>query len=120
SSRARKRKQYREHARGCLLVEIPGRFIRKQQLRLVHQGARNSHTLLLTPRQLIHGAVQPIPQPDLSQHGDAALPRHRTTNTVQLENETDVLLDIECRNEIEELIDESNVRPPKQRTSRLT
>ncbi|MDB6041789.1 MAG: hypothetical protein JWM63_340 [Gammaproteobacteria bacterium] len=80
----------------------------------MHQGTRDRHALLLTAGQLVYGAVKSVTKTYFSEHGGTAPTRVGTSHPVQLEHETHVLLNIERWDEVEELIDESDVRAPEQ------
>ena len=45
------------------LVEVAGRLIRQDQLRLIDQGARNADPLLLSSRKLRGQVMEPVPEP---------------------------------------------------------
>ena len=85
----------------------------------MYERASNGHTLLLPARELVNGAPRPIVQTDLPQYRSTTLARLGSPHSVELENQPHVFLHIECGNQIEELVDESNVLPPEQREARL-
>jgi hypothetical protein len=82
-------------------------------------SARDRHSLLLAAGEPIDGAVQPIAESDLAENRGAALAGGGPAYPVQLQREADVLLDVKGRDEIEELIDEPEVRAPEERAFRL-
>src|SRR2546423_1760302 len=49
-------------------IQVPRRLIRQQQRRPIDQRARNSHALLLTPREFSRFMVHAISQPNKLQH----------------------------------------------------
>ena len=63
--------------------------------------------------------MQPVAQPDFCEQGGAALARSRAANSVELERQAHILLDVQCRDEIEELVHKSHVGAPEQRPGRL-
>ena len=52
-------------------VEVPGRLVGEDELRVVHQGAGDRHPLLLAPGQLQRPVVEPVAQADHLREGDA-------------------------------------------------
>ncbi|MNP08456.1 hypothetical protein D3C76_1005250 [compost metagenome] len=55
--------QQRKNGAGALRVERRGGFVAQQNVRLQHQGPRDSHTLLLPARQLRWVGIGPVGQP---------------------------------------------------------
>lgn len=59
-------------------VEVAGRLVREQQLRLGHDGARDAHPLLLATRQGRRKGLLPMQQTDLAQRRAHAPPHFLT------------------------------------------
>src|SRR6185437_10628720 len=81
--------------------------------------ACDGHPLLLTAGQPVDGAAQAAAESDLGEYCRTALAGGGPAHSVQLERKADVLLHIECRDEIEELIHEAEMRAAKERALRL-
>ncbi len=56
-----------------VLVEIPRRFVGKQNLRLFDQGAGDCHPLLLAPGQVRRPVVEPVRHPEAVENGCRAV-----------------------------------------------
>src|SRR3569833_3042065 len=63
--------------------------------------------------------MKTIAEPYFLQHCSATLARFRTPHPIELEDQADVFLHIECRNEIEELVDKADVLAAEQGQSGL-
>src|ERR1700742_241473 len=85
----------------------------------MHERSCYGHSLLLATRKPVDRAVQPVLEPNLGEHLGSPPPRLRSAHSVQLEHQPDVLLDIECRYQIEELIDETDFLTPEHGPLRL-
>jgi len=119
TTRPCEREQNRKHLLRCFLVQIPRWLICEQQSWLMHERACNRDALLLAARQGVHGTVKTVAQTNFREHRNTALPSVCAADPVELERESDVLLDIQCGKQIEELIDEANVCAAKQSALRL-
>ena len=101
-----------EHQRHHLLagrvVEAAGRLVREQQRRLLHEGPRQRHALLLAARQHPRIVRQPLPQPDALEH----LPGLRAgiALTAQLQRQHHVLQRRQVGQQLEALEHEAQVR----------
>jgi FKBP-type peptidyl-prolyl cis-trans isomerase len=85
----------------------------------MYESPGNGDALLLTTGQRIHSTARPFSQTNLPEHRSASLARLRTTHSVELEYQTHVLFDIERGNEVEELVDKTDVLAAEQRKARL-
>ena len=61
----------------CLRIKRAGRFVRQQNVRVVHERARNGHTLHLAAGHLVRRLVELVAESDLFQHFDCALAAFR-------------------------------------------
>jgi len=113
------REQYRKHLLCCFLVEVPRRLICEQQGWLMHERACYRDALLLAARQGVHGTVKTVAETDFREHCSTALPSLCPADAVELERESDILLDIQRGKQIEELIDETDACAAKQSALRL-
>src|SRR5882672_1823181 len=104
------------HLARVLLVEIAAGLIREQQARLVCQRARNGNALLLATRQYVDAAGGPGCETHLLEELLRVATRAGPTHAIELEHETHVLFDVERRDQVEELVDESDVATPEART----
>src|SRR5882757_2909082 len=85
----------------------------------MYERAGDCHALLLTAGQCIYEAVKTIPEPYFLQNCRAAFARLRATHAIQFQNESNVFFHIQRRNEVEELINKTNVLAPEQSQMRL-
>ena len=103
------------HSRAVVVVEIAGGLIGEQQARLVHQGARDRDALLLAPGELIdraRGARRKAhPASAARLRARAAAPRTPFNSSTRRTFSSHV----ERRDEVEELVDEADVRAAVER-----
>src|SRR5262249_55709027 len=94
----------------CARVQVAGRFVGEQQLRVGDQRARYGNPLLLAAGQLGRASfVRRSWYAHLLQERRSTLPRISEAHTEELQRPSDVLLDGEGREQIEALIDKSDV-----------
>ena len=85
----------------------------------MYERSRYGNTLLLAAGQPIDRAASTPREPDLFKHLEAALTGLRASNSVELQNQTHVLFHIQRRDEIEELVNETDPRTSQQRARRF-
>src|SRR5882757_10074421 len=85
----------------------------------MHERAGNRHPLLLPTGQRIYEAASAITEADFLQPCHATFARFRSAHTIELENQPDVFLHVQGRNQVEELVNESDVLAPVQSQGRL-
>ena len=98
-------------------VEIPRRFVREHELRLMDERAHDGDALLLAAAQPIGKAVGAIAQADTFQQRTGQ--RRRGLPSGELEREQDVLRRRQCRDQVVELEDESDVVAAEERARML-
>ena len=86
---------------------------------LMHERACKRDALLLAARQRVHGTVKTVAETDFREHRDAALASLCAAHAVELERESDVLLDVQRGEQVEELIDEADACAAQQSALRL-
>ena len=74
---------------------LPVRFIRQQQLRLVHEGASSIATRCSPPRRDVGGARESGAEADLFQQLASSASGRNTSHAIELERQAHILLDIE-------------------------
>jgi len=119
TTRPCEREQHRKHLLCRFIVEIPRWLIREQQGWLMHERACKRDALLLAARQRVHGTVKTVAETDFREHRDAALASLCAAHAVELERESDVLLDVQRGEQVEELIDEADACAAQQSALRL-
>lgn len=102
-----------DHAEAGFEVEVPGRFVREDEIGLVDQGSRHGDPLLFAPGQAIRKFACAVGEPDLGEQ----CPRARTAPAVEssqeLERKTEVLFDGQRGDQVEELEDEPEPCAPQ-------
>src|SRR5215469_2983605 len=103
-----------------LAIEVPGRLIAHQQLRIGHQRARDRDALLLAAGELFRLVLGAIGEPhDLERDGDV-LAALRGRELGEQQRQLDVAFGGEHRHEVVELEDEADVvgAPVRERSAR--
>jgi hypothetical protein len=65
----------------CRMVERSGWFVAQNQTRLVHEGASQSHALLLTTGKLARQGVEAIAHPEFHEHRLGKIDRRSSANS---------------------------------------
>src|SRR5215831_9755404 len=98
----------------CRMVERSGWFVAQNQTRLVHEGASQSHALLLTTGKLARQGVEPIAHPEFHEHRLGKINRRSSTNSGGEERHGRVFRCGQCRQQIILLINEPKILSPKE------
>ena len=72
-------------------VELAGRLVGEEHLRLVRQGDRHGHALLLAAAEALGPMIRPLPQPDQREQLARAIPPRAAVATVEDHRQLDVL-----------------------------
>jgi hypothetical protein len=92
-------------------VEVAGRLVGEQDVRLVDQRARDRDALLLAARERERALVAAVLQADLLQHLEHARARDAARCRDHVERERDVLLDGAAREQLEVLEHDADPAP---------
>jgi hypothetical protein len=93
---------------GQVGVEIAGRLVGQDELRLVDERARDRDALLLATGQFFRIGIHPVLQAHPLQHLERLALLHREVDAEDAHHERDVLEDREARDQAEVLEDESD------------
>src|SRR4051794_21063370 len=92
-------------------IEVPGGLVADEQRRMVHDGARDGHALLLAARQLVGRAVHLVRETDHVHHLGHLAPDRRAALALHLERIGDVLGRATRRQQLEVLEHAADVAP---------
>ena len=101
--------EHREDLVGAGAVEIAGRLVAQQELRIGDDRAGNGHALLLPARHFTRIVVGPVGEIDDLERGRDALAPRLGAKVRQQQRQFDVLRSAEHRHQIVELKDEADV-----------
>ena len=96
-----------QDACGCVVVEVAGRFVRKQQRRSVYQRPRDGNTLLFSARQHIGKSPGAISQFDSVQQFTNTIAGLRFGDAIEFQYQLDVVTDTQARYPVEGLVNEA-------------
>lgn len=93
----------------CRTVEVPCRFVREKDTRVIDEGTGDSDALLLSTRKLCREMMQTVTQANTLQE-DSGSPLG-VGNATEVQRNLDVLNRGQCRNELEGLEYEADLFP---------
>ena len=94
-------------------IEVPGRFVRQQQLRLVQQRPRNRRALLFAARKFRRPVTHAAGKPDRFQQRDRTLLRFAARQPRQIARQHDVFEHGQLRQQMVGLEDEADLPVPE-------
>ena len=98
----------REDLRARARIEVSGGLVREDERRVVQEGPRDRHALLLPSGELARAVVDAIAETDLLERAERALSSRVAISSVD-ERQLDVLDRVETREQIEGLEDEAEM-----------
>jgi hypothetical protein len=104
-----------EHLPSGLFIQVAGRFVGQDELRVVHQRAGDGDALLLAAGQAIGECLRAVEQAHGFQKQPGLAMRVLNRCAVQLERQHDVLHHRQRGDEVKELEDESDLATAKER-----
>src|SRR5207244_1063123 len=99
----------RQDLRAGMRVEVAGRLVGQQHLRLVDQGTSDGHALLLTAGKLVRQVAGSIAQPDQAQRGERAPASFRGGKSGVDQGKLDILDGGVALQQVEALKDEADL-----------
>jgi hypothetical protein len=90
------------------MVEIPGRFIGKQDFRLFDQGARHGDSLLFSSGEVSRAMIQAVAHPEAGENIDRSRAPLTFAGVIEAKSQFNIALSSQVRHQIESLENHSD------------